>query len=152
MFGGGKSMGGGGGGGMLRTVGRVVTRAGVANLQEPISSSSSNSTTTSPSSPTSKSRPTQHRNSSANQLSLSATVSSPRSSHNIPVSAGSGLPGWPYFGGPAAASAACCDEYEWVSVDGSEDEKSNGYFVDDFFLGPVPSLEEVNTAVSALQQ
>ncbi|XP_031259156.1 uncharacterized protein LOC116117262 [Pistacia vera] len=133
MFGGGRSMGGG----MLRTVGRAVTRTGVTNLQEPISSSSSsNSTTTT--APTSPRRTTQSRHNSPNHLSLSAiTSSSPFSPHNVPVTA-YGVPTWPSFG---------CEDYEWVSVDG-DDGKSH----DDFILGSVPSVDEVNNAVSALQQ
>ncbi|KAJ0098458.1 hypothetical protein Patl1_19836 [Pistacia atlantica] len=118
MFGGGRSMGGG----MLRTVGRAVTRTGVTNLQEPISSSSSNSTTTT--APTSPRRTTQSRHNSPNHLSLSAITSpSPFSPHNVPVTA-YGVPTWPSFG---------CEDYEWVSVDGG-DGKSH----DDFILGPVP--------------
>ncbi|XP_044504925.1 uncharacterized protein LOC123225122 [Mangifera indica] len=144
MFGGGRSMGGGGGGGgMLRTVGRAVTRTGVTNLQEPISSSSSNSSTTSTTAPTSPRRTSQNRLNSPNHLSLSAVTSpSPFSPHNVPVSAAYGAPTWPSFG---------CEDYEWVSVDGG-DERSHGVFLDDFVVGPVPSLDEVNNAVSALQQ
>ncbi|KAL5812634.1 hypothetical protein ACOSQ3_027584 [Xanthoceras sorbifolium] len=138
MFGGGKSMGGGGGG-MLRTVGRVVTtRTSVTNLQEPISSSS-----TTPTSPTSRS--THNKQNSANPLSLSA-VGSPLCYHNVPVSPTSGVPIWPYFD---AATSSCDD---WVYVDESDDEKLHGFVVDDMVLGPVPSTDEVNNAVSALQQ
>ncbi|XP_044467407.1 uncharacterized protein LOC123197261 isoform X2 [Mangifera indica] len=138
MFGGGKSMGGGGGGGMLRTVGRAVTRTGVTNLQEPISSSSSNSTTTTTAAPTSPTRTNHNR---LNSLSA-ITSSPPLSPHNVPVSAAHGVPTWPSLG---------CDDFEWVSLDG-EDRKSHGALGDDFVLGPVPSLDEVNKAVSALQQ
>ncbi|XP_062163105.1 uncharacterized protein LOC133870081 [Alnus glutinosa] len=141
----GKGMGGGsGGGGMLRTVGRAVTSArttGVAAggaLQEP-TSSSTNATTTA-TSPTS--RPT-HKPSSSTHLSLSSN-SSPFASHNIPIFAASGVPTWP----PPLSQ---CDEFDWVAVDGCEDERPHGYF-DDFVLGPVPSKDEVQDAVSALQQ
>ncbi|TXG70635.1 hypothetical protein EZV62_005570 [Acer yangbiense] len=144
MFGGGKSMGGGGGG-MLRTVGRVVTaRAGhVTNLQEPISSSSSSSNTNTPTSPTSNSRHT-HKQNLANHLSLSA----PLCYHNVPVSPTSGVPIWPYFG-----TATSNGSDDWVYVDEiSDDDKSHGFVVDESVLGPVPSLDEVNNAVSAIQQ
>lgn len=168
MFGGGRSMGGGvgrgGSDGMLRNVGRAVTttRTGVTNLQEPISSSSSSTgTTTSPASPTptaSNSRPAQQNRNGGNQLSLSAAAAltaSPFGSHNnVPVPAHYGVPGWSSFGVGGGGGGSCCDEYEWVSVDGLEEhfDKTRGFLVDDFALGPVPSLDEVNTAVSALQQ
>ncbi|GLT70287.1 hypothetical protein SLA2020_423780 [Shorea laevis] len=148
MFGG-KGMGGGsGGGGMLRTVGRAVTSArttGVAAggaLQEPISSSANtpNTSSTTATSPTSR---TTHKPGSSTHLSLSST-SSPFASHNIPISAASGVPTWP----PPLSQ---CDEFEWVAVDGCEDERPHGYF-DDFVLGPVPSKDEVQDAVSSLQQ
>ncbi|PRQ33503.1 hypothetical protein RchiOBHm_Chr5g0058361 [Rosa chinensis] len=39
------------------------------------------------------------------------------------------------------------DDFDWVSVDGSEDvEKAHG-FLDDFVLGPVPSGDEVHNAI-----
>lgn len=159
----GGGVGGGGSGGMLRTVGRAVTttRTGVTNLQEPISSSSSSTgTTTSPASPTAaNSRPAQQNRNGGNQLSLSAAAAltaSPFGSHNnvpVPVPAHYGVPGWSSFG-VGGGGGSCCDEYEWVSVDGLEEDfdKTHGFLVDDFALGPVPSLDEVNTAVSALQQ
>lgn len=140
MFGG-KGIGGGSGdgGSMLRQVARVVSaRTGVpaaagAALQEPISSSTSTTTSTS--------RPT-HKPISSNNLSLSST-SSPFASHNnnIPTSATSGAPTWPPL--------SQCDDFEWVSVDGSE--SGHGY-LDDFIFGPAPSKDEVQDAVSALQQ
>ncbi|XP_042991619.1 uncharacterized protein LOC122318393 [Carya illinoinensis] len=142
MFGG-KGMGGGSGGSMLRTVGRAVGTArttGVAAgaaLQESISSSGNTPHTSI--SPTS--RPT-HKPSSSSQLSLSST--SPFASHNVAISATSGIPTWP----PPLSQS---DELDWVSVDGSEDKRPLGYF-DDFVLGPVPSMDEVQDAVSALQQ
>jgi hypothetical protein len=43
------------------------------------------------------------------------------------------------------------NHYEWVSVDESEDERLVG-FSDDFVLGPVPSMDEVHDAVTALTQ
>ncbi|XP_002510978.2 uncharacterized protein LOC8289625 [Ricinus communis] len=136
MFGGGRGMGGGGGGSMLKVVGRSVARAGVTNLQETISSSSTGSAT----SPTSVSRSTHKLNSSNNNLTLSSASGSHFPSTNTPISAHNiNITSWPSFSS---------DEYEWVSVDGSEEEKS----FDDFVLGPVPSLDEVHSAVSALTQ
>lgn len=152
MGGGGRA---GGSSGLLRNVGRgVTTRAGgAANLQEPISSSSSTSGSSSinnsPASPAANSRPAQDRDTSANQISLSGAVSSPFSSQNISIPAHYGVPSWSSFG---VGSGSFCDDYEWVSVDGSDDDKAHGFLVDEFVLGPVPSLDEVNTAVSALQQ
>ncbi|KAF3433168.1 hypothetical protein FNV43_RR24270 [Rhamnella rubrinervis] len=149
MFGG-KSMGGGGGGGgnLLRSVGRAVTRVNVAGgaLQEPLSSSSSSNgggTTTTTSPPRNTRKP-----SSSNNLSLSSSPStssplSPFAPCNIPFSSTSGIPTW--------SSRSHCDEFDWVSVDGIEDDGVHGV-ADDFFLGPVPSLGEVQTTVSAFQQ
>ena len=63
---------------------------------------------------------------------------------NIPVSAAYGVPTWSSFG---------CEDYEWVSADGGGGyEMSHGFVVDDSVRGPVPSLDEVNNAVSALQK
>ncbi|KAK6250426.1 hypothetical protein QQP08_010906 [Theobroma cacao] len=158
MFGGGKGMGGGAGGAnMLRPVGRAVVRAGVTTgnpttFQEPLSSASSNSTTTPPS-PTSASQ--RHNNSNSNTyLSISSGSSAFGSCNTgVPISANSGLPSnWPPFAAaPASAAASCCDEFEWVSVDGSEGERPHGV-LDDFVLGPVPSVGEVQNVVSALQR
>lgn len=140
--------GGGGGGNLLRSVGRAVTRVNVAGgaLQEPFSSSSSGggtaATATSPSSRNTR------KPSSSNNLSLSSSSSTssplpPFASYNIPFSSTSGIPTW--------SSTTHCDEFDWVSVDGIEDDGAHGV-ADDFFLGPVPSLGEVQTTVSALQQ
>ncbi|KAG8638512.1 uncharacterized protein LOC110600028 isoform X2 [Manihot esculenta] len=146
MFGGGKGMSGGGGS-MLKVVGRAVTRAGATNLQETISSSNANVT-----SPASNSRPTHRLNSSNNNFSLASASGSPFSTAcNVPVSANSGVADscyWPSF---APSSGSSCDEYEWVSVDGSEEETAIRV-ADDFVLGPVPSSDEVHSAVSALTQ
>ncbi|KAJ9164038.1 hypothetical protein P3X46_023655 [Hevea brasiliensis] len=143
MFGGGKGMGGGGGS-MLKVVGRAVTRAGVTNLQETISSSSSSCGTAT--SPTAISRSTHGLNSSNNNLSLSSA-----SACNVPVSANYGSPdasSWPSF---APSDDSYSDEYEWVYMDGSEYKSTIGVS-DDFVLGPVPSMDEVHSAVSALTQ
>lgn len=140
--------GGGGGGSMLRVVGRAVTtRTGVANLQETISSSSSASNTT-VTSPTAKSKPT-HK---LNNLILSSGASG--SPLTTPVSATPGGGGsipthWPSL---AAYSGSFGDEYEWVCVDGTEEERPQAPVTDDFVMGPVPSVDEVHSAVSALSQ
>lgn len=144
MFGRGKGMGGGGAN-MLRTVGRAVARAGVTSgnpttFQEPLPST--------PSSPTSAS---QRHNNSNGYLSISSGSSAFGSCNSgVPISANSGLPtNWPAF---AATTNSGCDEFEWVSFDGSEeDDKPIGVF-DDFVLGPVPSTGEVQNVVSALQR
>lgn len=143
MFGG-KGMGGGtgSGGSMLRNVGRAVStaRTGVpASSAEPISSSSSRPNTHT------------HKPISPNYLSLSS-ASPPH--NNIPTSATSGVP---TTRSPFSQSQSQCDEFEWVSVDGSKGESvrphghGNGYF-DDYILGPVPTKDEVQNAVSAIQQ
>lgn len=148
MFGG-KNMGGGGGGNLLRSAGRAVARVNVAGgaFQEPLSSSSSSSSNgggTTTTTPTSRNT---RKPSSSNNLSLSSSSStsplSPFASCNIPFSSTSGIPTW--------SSRSHCDEFDWVSVDGIEDDGVHGV-ADDFFLGPVPSLGEVQTTVSALQQ
>ncbi|XP_021823440.1 uncharacterized protein LOC110764731 isoform X2 [Prunus avium] len=150
MFGG-KSMGGGGGGGgsMFRAVSRAaVTRsvAGGPPMQEPLSSSNSNSsaTNTTTTATTSTSRHTQ-KPSSSNNLSLSSPTS-PFASYNLPLSANSGIPSWP--------SSPHFDDFDWVTVDNGSseegDERRHG-FLEDFVLGPVPSRDEVQNAVSALQ-
>ncbi|XP_050225563.1 uncharacterized protein LOC126675038 isoform X1 [Mercurialis annua] len=142
MFGGGRGMGGGGGGGgsMLKVVSRSVARAGVTNLQETLSSNTS--TATNSSSSTAVSRSTHKLNSSNNNLSLCSASGS----CTAPIYSGNNISSWPSF----SSGDSACDESEWVSVDGngSEEERSVG----DFVLGPVPSLDEVHSAVSALTQ
>ncbi|XP_011018351.1 PREDICTED: uncharacterized protein LOC105121422 [Populus euphratica] len=135
--------GGSGGGSMLRVVGQAVARAGVTNFQEPISTntSSSNTTTTTVTSP----RATRKLN-SLNNNNNTLSLSSSGSVLSVPISADSGGPistWWPSFNGSYS------DDYEWVSVDGSENERVVG-FNDDFVLGPVPSKDEVHDAVTAL--
>ncbi|XP_022776550.1 uncharacterized protein LOC111318142 [Durio zibethinus] len=138
MFGPGKGMGGGGAN-MWRTVGKVaVARAGVTTdnptaFQDPLPST--------PSSPTSTSH---GQNNSDNSLSISSGSSAFGSCNSgVPISENSGLPSnWP---------AVAADEFEWVSLDGSPEDKPHGVF-DDFVLGPVPSVGEVQNVVSALQR
>ncbi|XP_061982631.1 uncharacterized protein LOC133702323 [Populus nigra] len=136
--------GGSGGGSMLRVFGRAVARAGVTNFQEPISTSTSSSNTTTTTTVTSP-RATRKLN-SLNNDNNTLSLSSSGSVLSVPISANSGGPisTWcPSFTGSYP------DDYEWVSVDGSEDERLVG-FNDDFVLGPVPSMDEVHDAVTAL--
>lgn len=141
-------MGGGGpGGSLLRTVSRVVTGSGVTGsttFQEPLSSSASSSSSSasgaSNASPTATSRYTHKPNSPcSSHLSISSS-GSPFASQNLPIAANTGVPTWGAFASPPSS---CCDDFEWVSLDGSDDE---------FILGAVPSIEEVQSAVSSIQQ
>ncbi|CAL1354763.1 unnamed protein product [Linum trigynum] len=149
--------GGGGGGNMMKAMGRAVTRAGVAGLQDPISTTSASAS-----------------NSPAPAASAASSSSSTcsRQAHKSAASgAGPGLHVSPNpvalpiswttcaFGAPYGSPF---DEYgrdwEWVSADGSSscssDEKGVIYgLADDFFaLGPPPSADEVHTAVDELSQ
>ncbi|GLT83983.1 hypothetical protein SLE2022_022430 [Rubroshorea leprosula] len=144
MFKGGNGMGGGGagGGGMFRTVGRVATRARVATgktTTNPESVSSSSCV-----SPTAASGDAAQKQS--NQLFISA--SSHSFGGNVPRSSNPGVPSsWPAF--VASPTSSCCDEFDWDAMDGVEDEMPLGF---NDAIGPVPSPDEVQTAVSALQQ
>lgn len=134
--------GGSGGGSVLRVFGRAVARAGVTNLQEPISTTNSSSPNTSTTTTVTSPRGTR-KVISPNNLTLSSSGSAP----SLPIPTNSGGPGptsWSPFSVPQ------CDDYDWVSVDdGSEEERPVG-FDDDFVLGPVPSIDEVHEAVTAL--
>lgn len=140
-LGGGGGRGMGGGGNMLRTVGRAVTRAGVG-FQEPLpaAANAANSAAASSGAPTSPRSAAghPHKLSSKNHLSLSSATSSPFSPFGVSAST------WAPFSSPQY------DEYEWVSANGSEDERS--VYFDDLLLGAVPSTDEVYGAVSAIQQ
>lgn len=150
MFGSGKSMGGGGN--LLRSVGRAATRANVGGgaLQESLTSSSSSSSSSSnggTATTTTSSRKT-HKPNPSNNLSLSSSSPTPSSplpfaSYNIPISSISGLTTW--------SSLSHCDEFDWVAVDGVEDFGEQ-WVADDFILGSVPSQDEVQNVVSAIQQ
>ncbi|KAF5959827.1 hypothetical protein HYC85_001036 [Camellia sinensis] len=129
----------GGGGGMLRTVQRAV-RAGVGgSAQEPFShSTATNSSTTTRST---------YKPTTSNLLSLSSSTSS---SFHHPVSSISNLPTW--LGSSSPTPTTFSDEFEWECVDGIEDEKGVCAFYDDFVFGSVPSEDEVQHALSSLQQ
>ncbi|EOA18430.1 hypothetical protein CARUB_v10006974mg [Capsella rubella] len=134
MFGGGRGPMGGGGG-MLRAAGRAMTRTGVANggIQDPFASSSS---TSSPAGNASVSHAQKLGSSSgSNNLTISAAAAG--SLLNLPVSATSGWGG----GAFSFVNSGAYDDFEWVS----EEE-------DGSLFGSAPSVDEVQDAVSALQQ
>ncbi|KAF7840503.1 uncharacterized protein G2W53_002801 [Senna tora] len=141
----GRSMSGGSGGGMLKTVGRAVTRVGVSGngMQDPFSSSSSTTTTASAtpasnSSSRSTSPTLSRRPKSSSPLSLNSS-SNPQNNKN------------PLSGLPFRYSSAEADDCDWVCVDGTEDEGTHGFSIP-YFLESVPSQDEVEDAVYALQQ
>lgn len=123
----------GGGGGMLRAAGRAMTRTGVANggIQDPFASSSSSS----PAGNASVSHAQKQTSSSGlNNLTISAASGSLL---NLPVAATSGWSG----GAFSFVNNGGYEDFEWVS----EEE-------DDSLFGSVPSVNEVQDAVSAIQQ
>ncbi|XP_023534466.1 uncharacterized protein LOC111796017 [Cucurbita pepo subsp. pepo] len=113
-------------GNIIRTAGRAVSRAGVASA----------GVANRPSSPKSSSRATHRHGGSANfhGLSLSSSLS------HSPLSAG-----W-HFCNPY------CDEFEWISEDGIETENIARVSEEDANGWSVPSLDEVQGAVSAINQ
>ncbi|XP_010555612.1 PREDICTED: uncharacterized protein LOC104825057 isoform X2 [Tarenaya hassleriana] len=144
MFGGGRGPMGGGRG-MLRAAGRAMTRTGVANggIQEPFSSSSSSANAGASNGSHggcvgSASRKPQKPSSSSGSNNLAIAVSG--SPLNFPVAANPGRSGGGAF---ARVSSGVYDDFEWVSEEGSDEE---------FVFGCVPSLDEVQDAVCALQQ
>ncbi|KAE8693998.1 Ribosomal protein L23/L15e family protein [Hibiscus syriacus] len=138
MFGGGgKGMRWGAGGtNMLRAIaGRAaVYKNPTATLQEPLSSSTSSATR-------------RHNNSNTNgylyvsSSSGSSSLGSYNSNSGVPITANSGSPS-PAFSGPP-----CFDDFEWVPRHEGDNQQPR-----DFVLGPVPSVAEVQNAVSALQR
>ncbi|KAI4384721.1 hypothetical protein MLD38_002836 [Melastoma candidum] len=127
----------GGSGSMFSAVGRgvVSARAGVpggsAGLQDPVAGN-----TTAPTSPRNASGQKLHH-----QLSLTA-CSSPVS----PRSSGCAVPSWQGVLG--------VDEGDWVFADGGweDTQRRKDLYFEELVLGPVPSTEEVQAAVSAVQQ
>lgn len=119
---------GGGRRGMFGTVQRAVKTGVVGGATDDYDNASTTSTTSSTTPiPTSK----------ISRLSLS-------SSYSPPIS-----PTWH----PSCSSPTYRDEFEWVSVDGAEDETLSSYgFNDDFVFRPVPSKDEVQNAVLSIQQ
>ncbi|GMJ04872.1 hypothetical protein like AT4G25170 [Hibiscus trionum] len=136
MFGGGgKGMGGAAGrANMLRAIaGRAaVSKNPTATFQDPLSSSPSSATR-------------RHNNSSNGYLYVfpSSSLGSHNSDSGVPITANSGSPSpWPAFSGPSFF-----DDFEWVPRQEEDNEQPH-----DCVLGPVPSVAEVQTAVSALQR
>ncbi|XP_058205744.1 uncharacterized protein LOC131319499 isoform X3 [Rhododendron vialii] len=122
------AVGGGGRRGMFGTVQRAVKTGVVGGATDDYDNASTTSTTSS-----TTPKPT----CVINRLSLS-------SSYGPPIS-----PTWH----PSCSSPTCWDEFEWVYVDGAEDETSSSYgFNDDFVFRPVPSKDEVQNAVLSIQQ
>ncbi|KAI8537167.1 hypothetical protein RHMOL_Rhmol09G0004400 [Rhododendron molle] len=119
---------GGGRRGMFGTVQRAVKTGVVGGATDDYDNASTTSTTSSTTpKPTCK----------INRRSLS-------SSYSPPIS-----PTWH----PSCSSPTYGDEFEWVYVDGAEDEMSSSYgFNDDFVFRPVPSKDEVQNAVLSIQQ
>lgn len=137
---------------MFRTLGRSVIRAGVGGgggsgvggggFQESFAASSNSS----PTSPRSASG-SGHKLGSSHLLSLNSATSPFSPCNTVPVSAASsGVSTWLPF--PPSSEV---DEDEWVFADGNEDQRRSLHF-DDLVLGSVPSTDEVNGAVSAIQQ
>ncbi|XP_073310617.1 uncharacterized protein [Primulina huaijiensis] len=158
-FGGGSSMGGGsgGGGGMLRSVQRAV-RAGIGGAPpEPFSpSAGSGSVSASSSRKTKKSRIKQPSSPNRN-LALSNSSSNNNSNGSSPFSSLINLPISAVSGAAVPAWGACpspnCEDLEWEVVEGSGGyERAARAFYDDFVFGTIPSRDEVQHAVSALQQ
>ncbi|KAL4361498.1 hypothetical protein GQ457_04G035840 [Hibiscus cannabinus] len=132
MFGrgGSKGMGGGpGGANMLRAAGRAAVSTGnpTATFQEPLYSSST--------------RRHHHNNINSNGHLY---VSSSSGNGGVPITANN-CPAFP-------AGPPCFDDFEWVSVDPTVEEDNISKPPHDFVLGPVPSVAEVENAVSALQR
>ncbi|CAN0902332.1 hypothetical protein LINGRAHAP2_LOCUS21932 [Linum grandiflorum] len=145
-IGGGGGGAGGAGGNMMRAVGRAVTRAGVAGLQDPISTTSSTAASSNSASPAS--RKTRSSSGSGSEKGLKAEYPS-NFGWASPFGAGS------YYGGGGAF-----DEYsrDWEWVDGGESTSSDDKEVaiygltDDFGFGAAPSADEVHSAVNQLSQ
>ncbi|KAL1201190.1 hypothetical protein V5N11_030980 [Cardamine amara subsp. amara] len=134
MFGGGRGPMGGGGG-MLRAAGRAMTRTGVANggIQDPFASSSSTSSSAPGNASVSHAQKL-GSSSGSNNLTISAVSGSLL---NLPVAATSGWNG----GAFSFVNSGGYEDFEWVS-----EEEDNSLF------GSAPSVDEVQDAVSALQQ
>ncbi|KAJ8552824.1 hypothetical protein K7X08_020217 [Anisodus acutangulus] len=130
-----RSFGGMGGGGAVQ---RAVRTGGTLNGAAQESFSHSTTSTTAKTS-TSSSHTLNNNKGSNASTALSLSSSSPFSTHPLSTA--------------ALAPAATWDESEyWGCLDGREDERVNNIVFDDYILGPVPSTDEVQHAVSALQQ
>ncbi|XP_058104414.1 uncharacterized protein LOC131248246 [Magnolia sinica] len=112
-----------GSGGMLRAVGRAVG-AGIGGVQQSVSTAKPNPSTF---------------------FSLSSSSPSPSSSVSFPVSATSNANG-------RTSSTCFIEDDDWESVEEEDGRDGNNGFHDRFVFGPVPSKDEVEDAISALQQ
>ncbi|KAG8390241.1 hypothetical protein BUALT_Bualt01G0063300 [Buddleja alternifolia] len=156
--GGGRGMGGGsgGGGGMLRNVHRAV-RAGVGGAPPEPFSSSGNTITTIARKPKNlnEKKPTSPNTAltlSSSSSSSSGVNNNNSNNNNYGSSAFSSLINLPISAASGASAPTCSDDLDWECVDGGEDERGKCVFYDDFVFGTVPSRDEVQHAVSALQQ
>ncbi|KAL0298375.1 UNVERIFIED_CONTAM: hypothetical protein Sradi_6497300 [Sesamum radiatum] len=151
--GGGGGMGGGSarGGGMLRTVQRAIRAGGGGAPPDPSSPSAIAAA---------NSRKAKHLNeklaSTPNTaLALSSSTSGgPNNDDNHGPSAFSSLINLPVYADSGPAWGSCSsptrsDDLEWEFLDGSEEYERGR---EDFVFGTVPSRDEVNHAVSSLQQ
>ncbi|XP_011101112.1 uncharacterized protein LOC105179211 isoform X2 [Sesamum indicum] len=151
--GGGGGMGGGtgGGGGIIRTVRRVVGGA----PPEPFSPSANTTTTiASANSRKAKSFDRNRPTSPNTALTLSSSSSANGSgSSNNGTTAFSSLKNLPTSGAdtPSWGGSPAPHDSEWECVDASEDGRAS-VFYEDLVFGTVPSRDEVQHAVSALQQ
>ena len=131
--------GGKGGGGTLKTVRRAVRSGGAGGAaQDSFSHSSSTTTTT---------NTNRDHQSASNVLSLfSSTDSTPYSPFSSPIYSNSTIATWNFCSSPVGS-----EEFDWDYVDGSVyDEEIDCY--DNPVFGSVPSIDEVQNAVSALRQ
>ncbi|KAK3033265.1 hypothetical protein RJ639_033145 [Escallonia herrerae] len=145
---GGMGGGGGPGGSMLRTVHRAVrTGVGGGATQEPFSQSA----TKKPKRPAYKPRTTSSSILSFTSSTAAGNTAAPFSTLNLPVSTG---PTWPPS--PTCSDYEIDDQWECVtSDDGLCQEEERVVFSgvgDDLVFGSVPSKDEVQLAVSTLQQ
>ncbi|KAK6155898.1 hypothetical protein DH2020_010146 [Rehmannia glutinosa] len=150
----GSGMGGGSGGGsgMLRSVHRAL-RSGVGGAPPEPFSASANSTTIA----TANSRKPKNFNKQQSAPPNTALTLSPGgpnknnnnnpNNNNGPSAAFSSLINLP----KSDSSPTCSEDMEWECLDANEEERVS-VFYEDFVFGTVPSRDEVNYAISALQQ
>ncbi|KAL3645184.1 hypothetical protein CASFOL_010364 [Castilleja foliolosa] len=148
-----------GGGGMLRSVQRALRASGGGAPPEPFSPSA-NSTTINNAAANSK-KAKQFNKPQSTPPNTALTISSNNSNNNNPNSNSNGpsafskLINLPKSGAAATAWGYCSDddvEWECVDVNHELDDQRAVVFSEDFVFGTVPSSNEVNYAISALQQ
>ncbi|GER35081.1 hypothetical protein STAS_11331 [Striga asiatica] len=153
-FGGGGSMGGGSGGGggaMFRTARRIIRAGSGGGGGPPEPTSSSGSSTTTHAAADSRSGEQLSKNQSEPPLA-SLTLSSDGPKNGSP--AFSTLINLLKPGAPVPDEWGSCgdDDVEWVCLDACNEHESVVSLDDDLVFGTVPSRDEVNYAISALQQ